>query len=173
MLTDLLTLFSVKNRFLIRKSFKKGILVAFMGSILFTFIAVIVSFIRSEDLSPLNDPEFFEIILFSLGFIGGVAFVLSFLPVTFSVALLTLRMKSLDFQTANVTRKFMLDGALLGGIVSLGIGLFLSFLNGLFIESSGHGSMIGVTLFTLEAVLVGTIMGGLTALFLVKQKDIT
>lgn len=163
MINDFRALLSKQNRFLFRKSLGKGVLITLLGSAIFVFVTAIVIQLRS---SNHNIDTFF---LFLLGFIGLFAFALTFLPVTFCIALLTLRLRSGKYQSQEARRRFLVEGAALGGVISLSIGLLVSFLNLLLIESIGKGSMIGVTLFTLEGILTGIITGSTAAFFLLKQ----
>ena len=152
MIRDFIRLFSKENWYLIPESLGKGILIALLGSALFATINWILFSI-------------FEVAKFT--FI--IAFVCTFIPVTFCVALLTLRLQTKYLEDIKHKLRFIiLEGTLLGGFVSLSIGLLFSFLWFLVLLDIGRGTMQGVTFFTILAIIIGAFMGGLTAFILVK-----
>lgn len=158
-----------KAKFAIPIAFSKehlriGAFFSFMGSILFTFIEMLVSAIRS----PGSFVVSFEMIIV-FGLFGLIAFFLALLPASFCVAIITYRIDTKDWGNIHSYRKIVLEGAVLGVVASLGIGLFFSFLNWVVFVSNGHGSMRGPICHTIIGVVVGTIIGSIASYLLAKR----
>lgn len=77
--------------------------------------------------------------------------------------------KGKERQNGYSKRKIVMEGTVFGAIASLSVGLFISFLNWVLFVSDGYGSMLGMTYFTIEAILAGAITGSIVSYLLARQ----
>lgn len=162
-----LTQFRIQNKFSV-KQLKWGALFSFLGSILFTAIVFIYSLLASVTnlrySFPIT-PFYISDVLYLVGF----AFVFALVPVTICVFIMTNRIRKIDFEIGKSVNKFIIEGALLGAIFSLAIGLVVTGFYWISTVGTFHPPIWGFPIiFTLEAVVAGAIMGGLGSFYLKK-----
>ena len=95
----------------------------------------------------------------------------AFFPAILCVTLVLLRIESASIMDTKLKRRIVLEGGILGVIVSIVLSFVFSTLNAFLFMRDGHGSMIGMAIMSLISIPVGIITGSFTSSHLVNKQS--